>query len=96
EKKENLSALTTNPIAISARDGENLDLLRERMDRALPSQERERLVLPLNDDTMSVISWVHDNAHVKDVSYGDESVVIDFEAKPVIVEQTRAKAEALT
>jgi GTP-binding protein HflX len=49
----------------------------------------------MTDDTMSVVSWIHDNAHVEDVTYGDEEVVVDFEARPRVVEQSRAKAGEL-
>ena len=90
-KREALSALAPNPVTVSARTGENLDALRERIHEELPALERERLVLPMNDDTMSVVSWIHDHANVRDVDYGDQ-VVIEFEARPAVVEQSRAKA----
>jgi GTP-binding protein HflX len=44
---------------------------------------------------MSLVSWVHDHAHVENVDYGDE-VIVDFEARPSIIEQARAKASDLT
>jgi len=93
-KREALSALAPNPVAVSARTGENLDALRERVHAELPELERERLVLPMNDDTMSVVSWIHDHANVREVDYGDQ-VVIEFEARPSVVEQSRAKAGEL-
>jgi len=43
------------------------------------------------DDAMSLVSWVHDHAAVEAVDYG-EQVIIEFEARPAIVEQSRAKA----
>ncbi|QDX41586.1 GTPase HflX [Salarchaeum sp. JOR-1] len=95
EKREALSALAPNPVAVSGKEALNLDALRERIHEELPDRERERLVLPLTDDTMSVVSWVHDNAHVRDVSYGDDEVVVDFEARSSIVEKTRSKASNL-
>jgi GTP-binding protein HflX len=94
-KKEALSALAPTPVAISAKEGENIDQLRERIDRELPDWRRERLVVPMTDDTMSLVSWVHDHAHVENVDYGDE-VIVDFEARPSIIEQARAKASDLT
>ena len=94
-KKEALSALAPTPVAISAKEGENIDELRERIDRELPDWRRERLVVPMTDDTMSLVSWVHDHAHVEEVDYGDE-VIVDFEARPAIIEQARAKASDLT
>jgi GTP-binding protein HflX len=90
-KREALSALAPDPVTVSAKTGENLDALRERIHEELPELERERLVLPMNDDTMSVVSWIHDHANVRQVDYGDQ-VVIEFEARPAVVEQSRAKA----
>jgi GTP-binding protein HflX len=95
EKQEALAALAPNPIAVSGLERSNLDTLRERIDEELPQREREKLVLPMTEDTMSVVSWVHDHAYVRNVDYGDEEVVIDFEARPTIVERSRAKAGEL-
>ncbi|MFB6129076.1 MAG: GTPase HflX [Halorhabdus sp.] len=93
-KRDALSALAPNPVAVSAKTGENVDVLSERIDEALPDLERERLVLPMTDDAMSVVSWIHDNAHVENVDYG-EQVVVEFEGRPAVVEQSRAKASDL-
>lgn len=96
ERKMNaLSALAPNPVAVSAKDGPGTDGLLDRIDRELPPFEHERLVLPMTDDTMSLVSWIHDNAHVNDVDYG-EQVIVDFEARPAVVEQSRAKAGTLS
>ncbi|MFB6105242.1 MAG: GTPase HflX [Halobacteriaceae archaeon] len=96
DKREALSALAPDPVAVSAREETNLDALRERIAEALPDRQRERLVLPMTDETMSVVSWVHENAHVREVDYQDDEVVIDFEARPAVVERTRSKATELT
>jgi GTP-binding protein HflX len=95
EKMAALSALAPNPVAVSGLDGVNIDALRDRIDRDLPDRKRETLVLPMTEDTMSVVSWVHDHAYVWDVDYDDDQVVIDFEARPTIVEKTHAKASEL-
>ena len=93
-KTEALSALAPNPVVVSARTGANVDRFRERVHDELPAFERERLVLPMTEDTMSVVSWIHDNAHVETVEYGEE-VVIEFEARPAVVKQSRSKATSL-
>jgi GTP-binding protein HflX len=93
-KRSALSALAPSPAAVSARDGLGIDALRERIHAELPDYQRERLVLPMTDETMSVVSWIHDNAQVDTVDYGDQ-VVIEFEARPAVVEQSRAKAGEL-
>jgi GTP-binding protein HflX len=92
ETRSALSALAPDPVAVSAAEGTGVAGLRGRIDRELPDRLQERLVLPMTDDTMSVVSWIHDNAHVEDVSYGDDEVVVEFEARPRVVEQSRAKA----
>lgn len=95
EKRAALAALAPDPIAVSAVEELHLDDLRARIDEALPDWERERLVIPMTDDTMSVVSWIHDHAHVEDVTYEDEQVVVDFEARPSVVQRGRAKAGEL-
>ena len=94
ERREALSALAPNPVVVSARTGENVDTLRERIHAELPAFERERLVLPMTDDTMSVVSWIHDHANVESVEYG-EQVTIEFEARPDVVARSRDKATDL-
>jgi GTP-binding protein HflX len=93
-KREALSALAPNPVAVSGKEGTVVEQLRDRVDRELPDFQRERLVVPMCDDAMSLVSWVHDHAAVETVDYG-EQVIIEFEARPAIVEQSRAKAAAL-
>ena len=93
-KREALSALAPNPVVVSAATGANVDSLRERIHAELPDYERERLVVPMTEDTMSLVSWLYDNAYVENVEYGDE-VVVEFEARPSVVEQSRSKAGAL-
>ncbi|WP_132058275.1 GTPase HflX [Halorussus amylolyticus] len=95
EKREALSALAPDPIAVSGKSQLNLDDLRSRIDVELPDWKREKLVLPMTDDTMSVVSWLHDHARVEDVTYANDEVVVDFEARPSIVERSRAKAGEL-
>ncbi|MFC7165537.1 GTPase HflX [Halospeciosus flavus] len=95
EKQRALSALAPDPVVVSGRDEVNLDGLRQRIHEELPERQHERLVLPMTEDTMSVVSWVHDHAYVEDVDYGDEHVVVEFEARESIVEQTRSKASSL-
>jgi GTP-binding protein HflX len=94
-KQEALSALAPQPVSVSARAGAHVDELCERIDAALPPLQAERLVLPMTENTMSVVSWLHDNARVGDVSYGDDDVVVEFEARPAVVEQSRSKAREL-
>ncbi|MFB6281339.1 MAG: GTPase HflX [Haloferacaceae archaeon] len=91
-KREALSTLAPNPVAVSGLTGENVDALRDRIAAELPDWERERLVLPLSDDAMSLVSWIHDNGHVETESYGSDHVTLEFEAPPAAVSKARARA----
>ncbi len=90
-----LAALAPDPVVVSAVEGTNVETLRERIADALPPLERERLVLPMTEETMGVVSWIHDNASVEDVEYADDEVTVDFAARPAVVERSRAKASTL-
>ena len=90
-KREALSTLAPNPVAVSGMEDLNVEELKARIDRELPPYEHERLVLPMCDDAMSLVSWVHDHARVEDVDYG-EQVILEFEARPSVIERARAKA----
>ncbi|ELZ91212.1 GTP-binding proten HflX [Haloferax mucosum ATCC BAA-1512] len=92
EKRAALSALAPNPVAVSGLTGENVEALAERVERELPAWEQERLLLPMADDTMSLVSWLYDHAHVEREDYEGEQVHVEFEARPAIVEKARAKA----
>ncbi|WEL29443.1 GTPase HflX [Haloferax volcanii] len=96
EKRAALSALAPNPVAVSGLTGENVEELAARVEDELPAWERERLLLPMADDTMSLVSWLYDHAHVETEEYEGEQVHIEFEARPAIVDKARAKASDLS
>jgi GTP-binding protein HflX len=81
---------------VSGLTGENVDELRARVESELPDWQRERLLLPMSDETMSLVSWVHDNGHVEREEYDADQVTLEFEARPSVVERARAKAGELT
>ncbi|ELY42448.1 GTPase HflX [Natronorubrum sulfidifaciens] len=95
EKQAALSALAPNPVTVSAKTGTNIETLLERIDAELPEWQEERLLLPMTDETMSIVSWIHDNANVDDVTYGDTDVIIEFEARPAVISQARSRATEL-
>jgi GTP-binding protein HflX len=95
EKTRALSALAPNPVVVSGRTGENVEELTARIEAELPDWQRERLLLPMTDDTMSLVSWVHDHGHVEREEYGEDSVTLEFEARPAVVSKARSKAADL-
>ncbi|MEF8780211.1 MAG: GTPase HflX [Haloferacaceae archaeon] len=95
DKRSALSDIAPNPVAVSAETGTGVPQLRARIERELPDWRNERLVLPLSDETMGVVSWIHDNAYVEEESYSDEYVTLEFEARPSIVSKARDRAAEL-
>ncbi|MDL5360875.1 GTPase HflX [Halalkalicoccus sp. NIPERK01] len=95
EKREALSALAPNPVAVSGKEGLNVEELTNRIARELPPLQEERLMLPMGEETMSLVSWLHDNARVDEVTYDAEHVLVEFAARPSVIEQSRAKASDL-
>jgi len=95
EKRAALSAIAPNPITVSGKTGEGIDRLRRRVEAELPAWAHERLLIPNTAETMSLVSWVHDHAHVQTESYEAGQVLLEFDARPAIIEQARAKASEL-
>ena len=95
EKRAALAGIAPDPIAVSGKTGEGIDTLRRRVEAELPDWDHERLLVPMADETMSLVSWIHDHAHVETESYEADQVLLEFDARPAIVEQARAKAAAL-
>jgi GTP-binding protein HflX len=92
EKKAALRALAPNPVAVSGLTGENVGELCDRIERELPDWQEERLLLPMSDDAMSLVSWLYDHGHVENEEYEAEQVLVEFSARPSVVEKARAKA----
>ena len=92
DKRAALSGVAPDPVAVSAKTGAGVAELRDRVEAELPDWERERLVLPVSDEAMSLVSWVHDHGYVAEETYAGDQVTVDFEAKPSIVARARAKA----
>ncbi|MBB6647680.1 GTPase HflX [Halobellus ruber] len=91
-KRAALSALAPNPVAVSGLTGKNVSELTDRIESELPAWREERLLLPLADGAMSLVSWLHDHGNVEREEYTGEEVLVEFSARPAIVEQARAKA----
>jgi GTP-binding protein HflX len=91
-KMDALRALAPNPVAVSGLTGENVEALADRIERELPDWREERLLLPMSDDAMSLVSWLYDHGHVENEEYDGENVLVEFAARPAIVEKARAKA----
>ena len=51
--------------------------------------------MPLKNEPMSLISWVHTEADVKRADYTEGEVHVEFEAPPEFAEKVRKKVQEL-
>jgi GTP-binding protein HflX len=96
ERCEAVAELAPNPVVTSAQESQELDGVTDQLHDALPSLDSEELTLPLTDDAMSLVSWIHDEAADAEVTYESERAVIEFTARTATVQQARARAEQVT
>jgi GTP-binding protein HflX len=98
DKDQKLSALkgkVKTPILLSAKCDTNLDELRKHTLRILENYVQAQFSVPLKGNFMPFISWVHQKTDIQKENYTNDSIEIEFEANPSVVEQVRRKVEDL-
>jgi GTP-binding protein HflX len=95
QKLEELKEKTKNPILMSALRRTNLGLLKQEILKKLEDYVQASFSIPLTNQTMPFMSWVHDKAYVQKVSFMSDSVQVVFEASPSFAENVRKRVEEL-
>ncbi len=98
EQEQKLAAIkdkVKNPISLSAKRQTNLDELRKHVLQILENYVHAQFSVPLNSNTMSFISWVHQKTHIEKENFTNDSVEVVFESNPSIAEQVKRKVEDL-
>jgi GTP-binding protein HflX len=98
EQKEKLAALgdkVRNPVLISALLGTNLGGLKREVLKNFETLTEASFNVPLTNQTMQFLSWVHNGANVKKTDYTNNSVQVVFEAAPAFVEGVRKRVGEL-
>jgi GTP-binding protein HflX len=95
QKLEKLKERVRNPILISALRRTNLNQLRLEILKQLEDYVQASFSIPLNNQTMPFMSWVHDRANVQKANYTNNSVQVVFESNPWFAEKVRKKVEEL-
>jgi GTP-binding protein HflX len=93
-RREALADRLERPVEISAREG-SLDALESALLGVLEDHEQARFELPLTDDAMSLVSWLHDNASQVAVNYGSDTAIATVTARPETVRKATARAREL-
>jgi GTP-binding protein HflX len=95
ERTNALKAYASNMVAISALHETNLDTLRKEMAEHLMDRVSSRFSVPINEKTLTFLSWVFDHADVQDVKYNEGSVDVFISAVPQIADKIRNDVESL-
>jgi len=95
QKLEALKAKVKNPILISALRHTNLELLKQEILKKLENYVQASFSVPLTNETMPFMSWVHERANVQKVKFMSNSVQVIFEANPLFTEKVRKRVEGL-
>jgi GTP-binding protein HflX len=95
QKLEALKPKVKNPILISALKQTNMDLLRQEILKKLEDYVQASFSVPLTNETMPFMSWVHESADVKEAKFMNDTVEVTFEANPLFTEKIRKRVEEL-
>jgi GTPase len=95
QKIQILSDRLKNPVPISALQRTNLDALKQAVLRNFEALMQATFTVPLKNETMPFLSWVHNGANVKKTDYANNQVQVVFEAYPSFVEGVRKRTEEL-
>jgi len=98
EVEEKLKVLETkikNPVLISALHKTNLEPVKNVILEKLGDYIRVSLSVPMSNQTMSFMSWIHERADVQKVSYMSDFVQVILEAAPWFAEKVRKRVQDL-
>jgi GTP-binding protein HflX len=90
-----LNTYSQNMVQISALQKTNLDTLRKGMAEHLISHINSSFSMPINEKTLSFLSWIFDHADVLDVKYREDAVDVSIDTVPQITDKIRYDIEKL-
>ena len=94
-KMEMLRDKTSDLILISALQKTNMDTLKTELTRFLKPYVQASFVVPINDTSLSLLSWLFANADVKKVDYKGEEAAVVFEAVAEFAEEVIGRVKKL-
>jgi GTP-binding protein HflX len=94
-KTDLLKDRAANVVPISALQKTNINALKAEVTHFLRQYVQTSFVVPVNNDSLSLLSWLFANADVKKVDYEDDQATVVFEAVPEFAEQVKGRVEKL-
>ncbi|MEM2911698.1 MAG: GTPase HflX [Candidatus Bathyarchaeia archaeon] len=95
QKIEKLKGKTSKPMPISALYKINIDQLKEEIIKTLKNSVKVSFTVPLTNETMPFISWLHNRADVQAINYNMNTVHVAFEAIPWFAEKVKSRIKEL-
>ncbi|MGD8545198.1 MAG: GTPase HflX [Candidatus Bathyarchaeota archaeon] len=93
QKLITLNKETQKLLPVSALYRSNLKMLKQEIQRKLDRYIQASLTVPLTDDSMSFISWLHNRVEVLELKYTNNQVYMVFESIPWFAEKVRKQVE---
>jgi GTP-binding protein HflX len=81
------------PVAVSALRKTNIEQLKKEILKVLENYVKASFTIPLSDEAMRFLSWMHSRAEVHETKYVGNSANVTFEAVPWFVDKVRKRVE---
>ena len=95
KKEQGVEKIAPKPIFISALKNTNIDKLKVETAKYLEVYSKISITLPINDESLALLSWLHDKTLVTGETYSDKFVKVTLESPPRLVDAIRGKAEKI-
>jgi GTP-binding protein HflX len=95
EKIEKIEINSLDIVSISALYKINLNLLKEKIADILITYIQSFFIMPINEESLSFLSWIFDHANVVNVSYDEKGLNVSLKAAPQIVDKIKSMVEKL-
>ena len=95
ERLEALKGVAPNPVPVSALYGINIPRLKEELYRHLKNYVRSSFWVPVNDESMSFLSWLFKRANVQAVKFEGGQAYVAFESVPWFADKVMGRVERL-
>jgi GTP-binding protein HflX len=94
-KTEYLREHSPNPVLISALHGTNISTLKKEITQHLEDFVQASFSLPINDKTMSFLSWLFGRSDVQSVKYEGDVVKVIFRSIPWFADKVKGRVKKL-
>lgn len=95
QKIQKLEGKTSKPIPISALYKLNISQLKEEIVRTLKNSVKVSFMVPLTNEAMPFISWLHNRTDVQAIDYRMNTVYVAFEAMAQFAEKVKSRVKEL-